>query len=128
MEKFENEKVGKVVDARKNTEDKLITIIAASTSKTVSSKEKDDHKLEKKFELDRSEDDMICEEECRRQHSEPGNDNLHDGNTDNILAAHKVCTTTSSKTTPASPNQTARQASSQRLLSASIFAKKYPTV
>ena len=127
MEKFENEKVGKVVDARKNTEDKLITIIAASTSKTISSKEKDDHKLEKKFELDRSEDDMICEEANGRQHSETGKDSLHDGHTDK-LAAHTLCTATSSKATPASPNQTARQASSKRLLSAAIFAKKYPTV
>ena len=124
MEKFENEQVGKVVDARKT---KLITIIAASASKTVSSKEKDDHKLEEKFELDRSEDDMICLEASRSQHSETGNDSLHDGNTDK-LAAHTLCTATSSKATPASPNQTARQASSKRLLSAAIFAKKYPTV
>ena len=109
-------------------EEKLITKSTASTSRTICSEEKDDHNIEVKFELDSSEDDMICEEETRRQHSEPRPDNLHDGNTDNILAAHAVCTTTSSKITPAIPNQTARQASSQRLLSASIFAKKYPTV
>ena len=136
MEKFEREQFKNDVDDLEKPppmqrvllpkEEKLITRSTAST--TISSEEKHDHKIEVKFELDVSEDDMVCKEEIRRQHSKPRSDNLHDGNTSNSLAVHTVCATTSSKVTPKISNQTARQASSQRLLSASIFAQQCPTV